>query len=133
MNMNSQDSLISVEEYFKILEKENLKPEELISKKSFEKYISLCKDYEDFLSPAAQSILNAYNSRVMNLNVKENKTAHEESVLTDFQSAFEATKEDLEQEGPVRRLAKSGYIDAAVILTILLNVGFIIAMTMLGR
>lgn len=133
MNMNSQDKLISVNEYFTILGQENLKPEDLIKKNSFENYINLCKEYEDFLSPAAQSILNAYNTRVMSLNVKESKTAHEENILKDFQEAFQTTKQDLEQEGPIRRLAKAGYIDAAVILTILLNVGFIFAMAMLGR
>lgn len=132
MNMNSQTNLITVEQYFNILNQESLKPEEIVQKASFEKYIQMCRTYESYLSPAAQSILSSYNAHVMAMGTKENKTSHEESVLKDFQSAFEKTDETLNQDGPVRTLTKSGYIDATIILAVILNLGFIIAMTMIG-
>jgi len=132
MNMSSQTNIITTEEYFQILGKENLSDIERIQKERYEKHIKLSQQYEDFLSPAAQNVLNVHNSRTMELGNKENKTLHEENVLKDFQSAFESHQNNLEHEGPVRRLAQSGFIDAGIILAILLNVGFIIAMAILG-
>lgn len=130
--MSSQTNLITTEKYFNILNQESLKPEEIVQKESYEKYIKMCKQYDGLISPAAQSILNDYNSRVMAIGTKEAKTSHEESVLKDFQSAFENNEEQLSQSGPTRTLTKAGYVDATVILVILLNVGFIVAMTILG-
>lgn len=130
--MNSQTNLITTEQYFDILSQESLKPEEIIQKVSYEKFISMCRQYDGLISPAAQSILNEYNSRVMTIGTKETKTSHEESILNDFQSAFKNNEENLSQEGPTRTLAKAGYINATIILAILLNVGFVIAMAMLG-
>lgn len=132
MNMNSQIKPVTTEEYFTIINQDNLKPEEVIQKESFEKYIQLCKQYESYISPAAQSILNDYNSRIMAMSTKENKTIHEENILKDFQDSFTPAN-SIEQQGPIRKLAQDGYIDASIILTIILNVGFIIALAILGR
>lgn len=131
--MESQTNLITTEQYFNILNKESLRPEEVIQKESYEKYINLCKQYDGLISPAAQSILSDYTSRLMSIGAKENKTAHEETVLKDFQSDFKNNEEQLNQNGPTRTLAKAGYVNATIILTLLLNVGFVIAMSLLGR
>lgn len=132
MNMSSQPKIITTEEYFQILSKENISDIERVQKERYERHIKFSQQYEDFLSHAAQDILTTHNSKTMELGNKENKTSHEENVLKDFQSAFESRQNNLEHEGPVHRLAKAGFIDATIILTILLNVGFIIAMAILG-
>lgn len=123
---------ITTDEYFNILKQENLKPEDIIKKVSYEKYIKLCNEYEEFLSPAAQSILNTHNSKTMELSSKENKTPYEDAVLNEFKSTFEQNQQQLNNDGPVRKLAKAGYVDATIILVVLLNLGFIIAVTIIG-
>ena len=126
---------ITTSEYFNLLNKENLNPEDIIKKVSYEKYIKLCKEYEDLLSPAAESILKEHNSKVMELSTKENKTIYEDAVLKEFQSTFEQNNEvSKTNDGPVRKrnLANAGYVDATIVLVILLNLGFIIAMALIG-
>ena len=131
--MSSQfKTTTTTDDYFKILEKKDLNPEDLTSKISYEDFISHCQKYEEYLSQAATDVLSAYNSKVMALTNKENKTDFEKTVLQNFQNPFDK-EEKLSQEGPVRKLAKTGYIDAAIILVIRLNLGFIIAMTILER
>jgi hypothetical protein len=132
--MSTQFNPITTDEYFNILSQDTLKPEDIARKKSYEQYIELCEKYEDYLSPDAQSILTKHNERTMNLGSKEKKTSNEAKVLQDLQQRFENNNEVNEhKEGPVRKLAKSGFIDATVIIVVILNVGFIIAMTILGR
>lgn len=132
MNMNSQNNnLITSSEYFELLKKTELTPIESSQKKSFEDFIKQCQKYEELISPASQSILTQYNTKSLELANNENRTSHEEAVLEEFKNGF-IQNENLTQEGPSRKLAKAGYIDAAVILTIILNVGFIVAMTILG-
>jgi len=125
-------SHITTSEYFSIINKETLNPEDIIKKTSYENYITLCREYEDFLSPAAQSVLSEYNSKIMELSSKENKNVYEEAVLKKFQSTFEQNNTiSKTSDGSVRKLAKDGYIDATIILAVILNIGFIIAMAMI--
>ena len=131
--MNINNKPIITEEYFEILSKQNLKPEDIVKKNSYENFIKLCKKYEPYISPAAQSILSEYNSRTMALDSKENKTAYEENVLKDFQSVFNEEENLENNNGPVRKLLKAGYIDASIILAVLLNIGFIIALSILKK
>ena len=126
---------ITVNQYFILLEKDpsELKPDEKIKIKSFNTFIRLCKKYESLISDAALDILKEYNSRIVSLTKKENKTTHEEQVLKEFQSALENSNEEvLANNSPTRKLTKAGYIDATVILIILLNIGFIVAITIIG-
>ncbi len=129
--MNIKNNLITTEEYFEILNKNDLTPEELRKKAYFEDFIKRCKKYEAYISPAAQSILSEYNSKTMALDSKENKTIYEENVLKDFQAAFEDNLEI--NKTKKRKLVKAGYIDASIILAVLLNVGFIIALSLLKK
>jgi hypothetical protein len=128
MSTDFNGTTTTTEEYFKILERDHLTPEEITKKDSYESFINNCKKYESLISPTAQSILSDYNSRVLGLGTKGNRTPLEESAFDDFKKPFNTEKE---VEGPVRRLAKSGYIDATVILLVILNIGFIIAFTLL--
>jgi hypothetical protein len=130
--MESQFKPITTDEYFDYLLDAKLDVEKILKKSTYEQYIELCKKYEDFLSPAAQNILSEYNTKTLSLEAKEKKTKQEEEVLKKFEQSFKDNNE-LENEGTVRKLTQSGYIDATIILAIILNVGFVIAMTIIGR
>ena len=127
-------NIITVDEYFKLLDKDNLTIEEMSQKNAFKKFILDCQEYESLISPAAQSILADYNNKLLSLETKKNKTSHEENVLKEFQNTFQEqeSNENKEYSGPTRNLSKAGYMDATIILALLLNVGFIIAMVILG-
>ncbi len=131
--INNKNSVTTLDEYLELLKKESLSPIEMIEKKRFETFISNCQKYEEFISPAAQSILNTYNSSVLSLVNKNHKSKQEEEVLDRFQTSMEDNQKQISQNGPVRKLAKAGYIDATIILVALLNIGFIVAMFMLAK
>jgi hypothetical protein len=132
--MSTQFNPITTDEYFNILSQDTLKPEDIAKKEHYEQYIKLCEKYENYLSSEVESILAKHNEGIMKLGNKEKKTSNEAKVLQDLQQRFENNNEVNEhKEGPVRKLAKSGFIDATVIIVVILNVGFIIAMTILGR
>lgn len=126
-NSNISTPQISVDQYLELLNKPNLTPDEIIKKQQFESFINLCQVYEQFLSVDAQSILaeyttkkNAYNKNTIKASSPDLPNLPKlENVLTN------------EEEGPVRKLSKAGYIDSAVILIVLLNIGFIVAITFL--
>jgi hypothetical protein len=123
----------TTDEYFKILNQDKLNPSDLTKKESYEDFIENCQKYEDIITPATQSVLASYNSKLMNLSSKENKTSYEEEVVKNFKAPFQNQAEAERTNGPVRKLAKSGFIDATIIIVIILNIGFTIAMTILGR
>lgn len=127
-------NMITVDQYFRLVEKNDLNPEEKVKIGTFETFIRLCKKYESLISEAALSVLKEYNSKVMSLANKESKNSHEENILKEFNSSFEESSEKIVSVGaPTRKLTKAGYIDATIILTILLNIGFIVAVTLIGR
>ena len=139
MNMNSQTTIITTDEYFQLLSKENLSDIEKIQKAKYERYIKLSQQYEDLLSPAAQDILNKYNSKTRELVLKENRSIQEENKIKEFQSILEAKQDSLKLvhnkkiNSSMKNFANAGYIDATIVLAIILNIGFIVAMTFLGK
>ena len=139
MNMNTQTTIITTDEYFQLLSKENLSDIEKIQKARYERYIKLSQQYEDLLSPAAQDILNKYNSKIGELSLKEHRSSQEESKIQEFQSILETKQDSLKLvrdkkiNSNIKNFANAGYIDATIILTIILNVGFIVAMAFLGK
>jgi hypothetical protein len=127
--MNTRlNTTTTTEEYFNILGSNHLTPEDMTKKNSYENFIKSCQKYEDLISPTAQSVYSDYNSKVLNLEAKGNRTALEEEVLDSFKKPLQS---ELKEDGPVRKLAKSGFIDATVILLVILNIGFIVAFTLL--
>ena len=75
-----------------------------------------------------QDVYSEYQRKLKELANKEN------NVITEYEERV--PNENLEEtEDSTRKLVKnkSGYIDATVILVIILNIGFIIAMALLGN
>lgn len=134
--MSFQDKqIISTNEYFEILGKqeEELSPSDIVKKENYENFIRDCHRYESLISDTAQTILSEYNTKTSSVAVKENKTVHEEEFLQDLQSTFNQNVEPEETQEYTRKLTKAGYIDATVILVILLNIGIIVAFSIIGR
>lgn len=129
--MESEKSeLVTVEEYFTLLKKtEELTPKEIMQKKEFEDFIDRCENNAEFISPATESVYAEYQRKLANLSVEENKSPQEIALLTQFQEKMEKSNE--EENVYVRKLDKAGYASAIVILVMLLNIGFIVAMALL--
>lgn len=129
--MESEKSeLVTVEEYFTLLKKtEELSPKEIMQKKEFEDFIERCENNAEFISPATESVYAEYQRKLANLSVEETKTPQEIALLTEYQEKMEKSKE--EENVYVKKLDKAGYASAIVILTMLLNIGFIVAMALL--
>lgn len=135
MNTDPMDNIPTTEEYFAILAKENdLTPKEVIKKRRFEWFITNCEKNPDLLSDATEDVYAKYKNYMITLSEKENKTPLEqESVNVYQQKILETGKEENEEEAYKRTLNnKSGYVNATIILVMILNIGFIIAMALLG-
>lgn len=130
MDTNKKSFVVTVEEYFAILKKDGvLSPKEISQKNIFEKFMAECEKMSDTLSPACQDICTEYRKEIAKLYYRRELTPLESEVLTHYESQ-KSTKEDL---GYTRVFSKSGYVDAVVVLVLLMNVGFIIAMILLGN
>ena len=128
--MNESNKLITVDEYFAILEKlEELTSKEIYQKKTFEDFIKRCEENASFISPATESIYANYKRKLASLAVKENPSSQESALLTEFQEKMEKNNE--EENVYTRKLDKAGYASAIIILVMLLNIGFIVAMALL--
>ncbi len=123
------DQLITVEEYFDLLKKtEELTNEEILQKKAFENFIEKCETHSEYISPATENIYADYKRKLVNLSVIEDKTPQELDLVNNFQNKMQ---ENQEENNYTRKLDKAGYISATVMLIMLLNIGFIIAMALL--
>lgn len=129
------EHLIPVEEYFRLAsQEEELTPEETQQKEAFEEFIDYCTEYIDFLTPAAEAVYGKYKTHILGLNAKGDKKTEKENKIVQFYDQHNTFLEEEKEEtyGTSRKLSKAGYVDATVILVVLLNVGFIIAMAILG-
>ena len=136
MNITSfNDVVIDVREYFELLKKDHLTPKELSQKNIFENRIRRCEEYSSYISPATESIYSEYKKQMAALFTKENLTPFENEVLIDYQTRLSETDKggSTEEDDYIKKLAKAGYINATIILVMILNIGFIIAMALLGR
>lgn len=139
MNINTDpmDNITSPEEYFAILAKENdLTPKEVIKKRRFEWFITNCEKNPDLLSDATEDVYAKYKNYMITLSEKENKTPLEQEAVNGYQQKIlEMGKEENEEEEAYKRTLsnKSGYVNATIILVMILNIGFIIAMALLGN
>lgn len=133
MNTQTNDKIISIEEYFNILGKESkLDAKETVQKEEMKNYLEDCQALEDkgLLPESARPSLAKYEQKMVELQEKEKKTQLEQAELIKFQAKEEQKQEEKEYGRVLNK--KAGYVDAVVILVVLLNVGFIIAMAILG-
>lgn len=133
--VQSSNENFTVEEYFEILKKDIFTSKEINQKNIFENYIKKCEEYSLYLSPAVESIYSEYKKQMAALFTKENLTPFENEVLIDYQTRLSETDKggSTEEDDYIKKLAKAGYINATIILVMILNIGFIIAMALLGR
>lgn len=117
MNTNRQ-SVITTDQYFALSAKKELTPFEEILKKNYEDFIELATSNEKYITPTTEKILSEYNFKVLN-GTNLNQEAPKEEILKEQTSEYTLS----------RSMKKAGYINASVILVVLLNIGFIIAMT----
>lgn len=141
MNTEQMDNIITVEEYTQLLNKEEeLTPQEQIQVNSFENFIKNCEKYSNYLSPAVERIYSQYQKELAKIYTKEKRTKNENKVLVKFENQILKTENEennvvnFENENQyTRKLTnKAGYVNATIILVMILNIGFIIAMALLG-
>lgn len=133
MIIEPMDDIVTVEEYFSILANDgNITPKEMMQKKRFEWFINNCEKNPDLLSDATEKIYAKYKNHLASLSEKENQTQLEQDIVIDYQrKVLEMGKEENEEEVYTRKLNKAGYVNATIILVMILNIGFIIAMALL--
>ncbi len=123
--------LITPEQYFELLSKDQLTPKETIQKNSFEMFVRRCEELSSLISPATEGVYATYLKGITKLYGKENLSAFEEKALQNYEEKLKIKKET----GQKRKLTlnQAGTINAIIIFVMLLNIGFIIAMAILGR
>lgn len=155
MNTNETETnvILPIDQYFEII----AKPEEEVKNilkdhqtnrafNNFEALILQAKGLEkgEILPESANFILPRYYQKIFELIEKENRTPREEILVTQYYNEMKPQEEQKNNIVPMRTrtkekndyyrpTSKAGYIDATVILIMLLNIGFIVAMTILGN
>ncbi len=140
MNMNTTDSLninniITPEEYSILIAKENLAPDEILMKDIYERFIKDQNQLDEVgLAPvSSEKLASEHTQNVMSLLDKPEKTTHEEKVLNELKERLEKPVENIVEGDFTRTRKKAGYIDVAVLLVVILNIGFIVAMALLKK
>lgn len=151
---------IGMEEYFRLIALPEEELQQILESDAtkkvafdrFEKYINQCEELENgngidheggLLPDSAKPILNLYQQYITTkLKEKETRTPREERLVEKYCKEQNQTEDDKNNVVPIRTRMKeqnyytpnnkAGYIDATIILVMLLNIGFIVAMTILG-
>lgn len=130
MNTEIKNEPVTTSEYFSILEKQDkLTPIEINKKRFYENFITTCSENIDLLSPTTENIYKEYQKEMHRICIKENRTYYEEEALQNYQAKM--LQED--DKDYVRKLSKAGYVNATIIMVMILNIGFIVAMALLGN
>lgn len=119
--------LVSVPEYFQLIQKENLTEEENIQIRQFENFITTAIQYEDKASEALKSVIEMYRAQIRVLYY-----TGKEEIAENLESKIESRLPNNENIRSLKPLPKAGFVSSAIILIVLLNLGFIIAMTIIG-
>ncbi len=129
MNTELIPQIVTPQDYFQILSKEeNLTPKERSQKMLFENFIANCEKNRNLLSPAVEDVYLEYQKELEKLYNNSNLVKKEKQNIINFDLRKE------EQKEYTRKLTnKAGYINATIILVMILNIGFIIAMALLGN
>ncbi len=125
------DYYCTVDEYFELSKKmkENLTPIEEIKIINFENFITLAEQNEDFVSNEVLNILNEYRQKRALLISPENEK--NDNKIIQFKSFPKTPTDKVEEKVYTRKLSKTGYINASIMLIVILNIGFIVALTMI--
>ena len=123
-------NLITPDEYYKLIKKEG--------KLSIDEEIDVAR-YPDYLSNTAQSVVGYNNEKAMGLATQGTLTQREQQVLNRFNSNTPYNNPSNPTIGyqngytRTRSIRRAGYINATILLTMLLNIGFILAMTFISK
>ncbi len=132
LNIND---IITPEEYKILIAKENLAPDESLKIDIYERFIENQNELDEVgLAPvSSEKVASEHTQNVMSLLDKPEKTTHEEKVLNELKERLEKPAENIVEGDFTRKLKKAGYIDVAVLLVVILNIGFIVAMALLKK
>ncbi len=132
LNIND---IITSEEYKILIAKENLAPDEILKKDIYERFIKDQNQLDEVgLAPvSSEKVASEHTQNVMSLLDKPEKTTHEEKVLNELKERLEKPTENIVEHDFTRTRKKAGYIDVAVLLVVILNIGFIVAMALLKK
>ena len=133
--MNINNNTVTTEDYFRILEQiEPLSPIDGSKKQRYRAFITMCENNLPFLDDESQQIYGEYKKELLRLYQKNNPTPLEKEEMEVYESRMNNVNTNEEEKGIglSRTRSKAGYVDAVVILVLLLNIGFIIAMAILG-
>ncbi len=126
------DNIITLEQYREINVKEHLTPVEMMQIEIYNRYIQEQNELAlqgvapiSSEKPAAEHI-----QYVTELIDKPIKTPNEEKVVTAFKERPAKTSVEPDY---TRIRKKAGYIDVAVLIVVILNIGFIVAMALLKK
>ncbi|MCI9280496.1 MAG: hypothetical protein HFJ02_06850 [Bacilli bacterium] len=131
----SINDIITPEEYSNLIAKENLAPDEAMKKDIYERFIQDQNELDEVgLAPvSSEKIASEHTQNVMSLMEKTEKTTHEEKVLNEWKERLEKPAENVVEGDFTRTRKKAGYIDVVVLLVVILNIGFIVAMALLKK
>lgn len=138
---------ITPERYFELIAKTEEELDNnaiyLLQIENFNKKINNFQELaeEGMLTEPSASILAEYNNLTRALLRKENRTAQEDEIVSrivpeqidENQNNIVQMRTRTKKNQHYMPTNKAGHIDAVIILIMLLNIGFIIAMTILGN
>lgn len=135
--MNDFDGkVITVTEYFELAHKESLTEEEKLAMEHFEDFIVNAITYEQYASDFLKSTIALYRNSIMSL-YSRNEAELAQNIENNIQQKIEEKENQIagiKNNVRVRKMSSSsGYVSSAIILVVLLNLGFIIALTILSR
>ena len=123
---NIEGATITVPEYFELIQKVELTPKEQYQVQTFENFITNAIQYEDLASDFLKSVIAMYRAHIRALY-----SAGKEELVEQIESKM---VRKLPNNGNVRthKLPDAGFVSSAIILVVLLNIGFIVALTIIG-
>lgn len=134
-NLKLEGKIVSVTEYFDLVQKSNLTEEEKLAIDTFENFIVNAITYEEYASDFLKSTIALYRAHI-NVLYSRGQDKLAERIDNSIKDRVDLQKEELEKKREniqTRKLSSnSGYISSAIILVVILNLGFIIALTILG-
>lgn len=84
MNTEELTNIVTPEEYYELLAKEQLNPKELSQKKIFENFIENCEKQANYLSQSVSDVYSDYQRGLSALFQKENQTQYENEVIANL-------------------------------------------------
>ena len=143
--LSNNENGISIERFFDLIamteEEINSNAIYMLQIEEFKHKIKNFQEWEEasMLTEPALSLLQQFNQKARALLNKENRTVQEDEIVQQLTFDSDDVQENAVTMSRVKKKQanvptnKAGHIDAVIILIMLLNIGFIIAMTILGN